>query len=223
VSPRVKPKPKRTADDVLDLAANRLARGELAEARLERLLAQSDRGSSELAEFRSRVVSGERTHAASPDEVWWKYLFGAGGPLASWRLGLRARPRGAPRLVGRRRPLRAATSCRQASTCRSPRPDAHAPSSAVSAARSSQATARRCCSPRPPRTASRRGLQRTPATSGCGYSLRSRVSRRAVRQCARAAARASPMLSKSSSPTPQGQSHAATTSLASSSFTVTSS
>jgi hypothetical protein len=42
VSPRVKPKPKRTADDVLDLAANRLARGELAEVRLERLLAQAN-------------------------------------------------------------------------------------------------------------------------------------------------------------------------------------
>jgi hypothetical protein len=69
VSPRVKPRPKRTADDVLDLAANRLARGELAEARLERLLLQANRGSSELAEFRSRVVSGERTHAASPDEA----------------------------------------------------------------------------------------------------------------------------------------------------------
>jgi hypothetical protein len=38
VSPRVKPKPKRTADDVLDLAAHRLARGELAEARLEQRL-----------------------------------------------------------------------------------------------------------------------------------------------------------------------------------------
>jgi HK97 family phage major capsid protein len=78
VSPRVKP--KRTADDVLDLAANRLARGELAEARLERLLLQGDRGRSELAEFRSRVVSGERTHAASPDEVWWKYLLAPAVP-----------------------------------------------------------------------------------------------------------------------------------------------
>jgi hypothetical protein len=72
VSPRVKP--KRTADDVLDLAANRLARGELAEARVERLLLQANRGRSELAEFRSKAANGERTHAASPDEVWWKYL-----------------------------------------------------------------------------------------------------------------------------------------------------
>jgi HK97 family phage major capsid protein len=80
VSPRVKP--KRTADDVLDLAANRLARGELAEARLERLLLQANRGRSELAEFRSRVVSGERTHAASRDEVWWKYLLTPAVPSA---------------------------------------------------------------------------------------------------------------------------------------------
>jgi len=72
VSPRVKP--KRTVDDVLDLAANRLVRGEAAEARLERLLAQADRGRAEFAEFRSRVASGERTHAAGADEVWWKYL-----------------------------------------------------------------------------------------------------------------------------------------------------
>jgi HK97 family phage major capsid protein len=80
VSPRVTPRSKRTADEVLDLAANRLARGELAEARLERLLLQANRGRSELAEFRSRVVSGERTHAASPDEVWWKYLLAPGVP-----------------------------------------------------------------------------------------------------------------------------------------------
>jgi hypothetical protein len=74
VSPRVKPKPKRTADDVLFAAADRVARGELAEVRLERLLAQADRGRSELAEFRSKAANGERTHAASPDEAWWKYL-----------------------------------------------------------------------------------------------------------------------------------------------------
>jgi HK97 family phage major capsid protein len=80
VSPRVKP--KRTADDVLFAASDRVVRGELAEARLERLLLQANRGHSELAEFRSRVVSGERTHAASPDEVWWKYLLAPAVPSA---------------------------------------------------------------------------------------------------------------------------------------------